>query len=62
MSERAIPPEWESERELVELVRDLGRRGLTAGLDESFVTGRPVEGAIELMVESGVFALRASRS
>ncbi|HEX5164049.1 MAG TPA: acyl-CoA dehydrogenase family protein, partial [Thermomicrobiales bacterium] len=57
MSERTIPPEWESERDLIELVRDLGRRGLADGLDASFVSGRPVDGAIELMVESGLFAL-----
>jgi glutaryl-CoA dehydrogenase (non-decarboxylating) len=57
MSERSIPHEWESERDLVELVRELGQRGLGDGLDESFVSGRPLDSAIELMVEAGLFAL-----
>jgi glutaryl-CoA dehydrogenase (non-decarboxylating) len=57
MGERVIPPEWESERDLVDVVRFLGERSLGRDLDERFSDGRMVEDANDTLIEAGLFAL-----
>lgn len=57
MGTRVIPPEWNSAADLIELVRDLGRRSLSIDLDEQFAAETMAGGAIETMVEAGLFAL-----
>lgn len=57
MGDRVIPPEWESARDLIELVRYLGEQSLGNDLDSRFADGRMVEDANDLLIESGLFAL-----
>ena len=57
MGAREIPLEWESASDLIAGVRDLGRRSLAVDLDAMFVDGAVAGGAIDAMVEAGLFAL-----
>ena len=57
MGAREIPTEWESASDLIAGVRDLGRRSLAVDLDAMFVDGAVAGGAIDAMVEAGLFAL-----
>lgn len=54
---RVIPPEWTSASDLIEQVRELGRRSLAVDLDARFVDGVVSDGAIDAMVEAGLFRL-----
>jgi glutaryl-CoA dehydrogenase (non-decarboxylating) len=55
------PPEWESATDLVQLVRDLGRRSLCDGLDERYLADQPDPTAIAAMVNAGLFRLTLPR-
>lgn len=57
MGARTVSPEWETAADLIELVRELGRRSLGVNLDSRFADGRTDDGAIEAMVAAGLFAL-----
>src|SRR5690606_27304507 len=57
MEDRTVPPEWESARDLIGHVRALGRRSLAMGLDDDFLDHRMADGAIDAMVEAGLFRL-----
>ncbi|HYI16391.1 MAG TPA: acyl-CoA dehydrogenase family protein, partial [Thermomicrobiales bacterium] len=61
MGASVIPPEWESASDLVEVVRQLGRRSLSANLDTMFADSVVAAGANEAMVEAGLFALTLPR-
>jgi glutaryl-CoA dehydrogenase (non-decarboxylating) len=57
MSASVIPSEWESARDLVELVRLLGQRSLATDLDARFADSLVFDGVNEVMAEAGLFAL-----
>ncbi len=57
MDMRGIPAEWASATDVIEQVRDLGRRTLAHDLDQRFADSIVSDGAIGAMVESGLFSL-----
>lgn len=61
MGTQLAPKEWASATDLIDLVRDLGRRSLSVDLDAGFVDDRTADEAIEAMVEAGLFALTLPR-
>src|SRR5688500_9214941 len=57
MNERVTPVEWQDAADLVAVVRDLGKRVLTAEIDERFLAGTDNRNDVDAMVEAGLFGL-----
>lgn len=61
MGTSVIPSEWTSATDVIALVRDLGECSLGVDLDARFADGRMSDGAIDAMVDAGLFALTLPR-
>ncbi len=57
LSPEGIPPVWEPATDLIQQIRDIGRRILSPGIEERFLAGEECPAATDALIEAGLYRL-----